>query len=385
MGASVKPSSVTCMTPRGSGGVAVLAVTGQAAITRLRSLFSSPLPQPSGIAYGVLRGSDAASAEILDEVLVVRGASSEVAYELHVHGSPFVVAEIIGLLDPDGGPSQSAQPGSLSFRERAAQRVHTAPSALGARILLDQAAGAMERAMASIRSLAVGERSAALRSIAQRGERRLRLFQESAVALVGPVNAGKSTLFNVLVGSRAASVSSAAGTTRDALLERTRLGPWPVRLLDTAGERDLGGQLAEGDQGAFVEQAGQKIALELSGRADLVLRLVPMHGEPEGSDPGAIATRHPREVILRTMAAVALGPGAEAWPHRALSAQEAPEHARAVVLEAFESALGLQGLGPLWVSGEAVPFDRLSLGLLEETAKLVEVDDGALDALLEQL
>ena len=381
----MEPSSVTCLTPRGSGGVAVLAVAGEAAISRLRSLFSSPLPQPSGIAYGVLRGADAASAEILDEVLVVCGASSEVAYELHVHGSPFVAAEIIDLLDPDGDPSQSAQPASLSFRERAAQRVHTAPSALGARILLDQAAGAMERALELVRSLTVGERSAALHSIVLRGESRRRLFQESAVALVGPVNAGKSTLFNVLVGTRAASVSSAAGTTRDALLERARLGPWPVHLLDTAGERELGGQLAGGDRGALVELAGQKIALELSGRADVVLRLIPMSSEREGSSPGPMATRHPREVSLGTMAANALGPEAEAWPKRALSAQEAPEHARAVVLEAFESALGLQGLGPLWVPGEAVPFDRLSLGMLQDAAKLVEVDDGALDALLEQL
>ncbi len=61
------------------------------------------------------------------------------------------------------------------------------------------------------------------------------------VALVGPVNAGKSSLFNALGGSVRALVSAAPGTTRDLLERRVELHGVPVTLLDTAGDRESTG------------------------------------------------------------------------------------------------------------------------------------------------
>ena len=291
---------------------------------RLRASFSGTLPEASGISYGVLRGAaDAvqdAEDEVLDEVLVVHadeGAAAR-AYELHVHGSPFVVREIMARLGPaSSGPDAQGElrpAASLPFAQRAQALVHTAPSALGARILLDQSAGAMGKALDSIRGLEARERGAKLLRLAARGRARLRLFRESTVALVGPVNAGKSTLFNLLVGTGAASVSSEAGTTRDALLERGRIGPWPVRWLDTAGERELAHRVADGDRSAQVEQAGQEIARSLAQRADVVLRL-----EPVERSSGASAAA-PGEVRLGTQAARVLGaePGAVSYTHLTL-------------------------------------------------------------------
>jgi len=55
------------------------------------------------------------------------------------------------------------------------------------------------------------------------------------VVLVGPPNAGKSSLFNALVGSDAALVSRTAGTTRDYLVGELRLSDSAVELIDTAG------------------------------------------------------------------------------------------------------------------------------------------------------
>ena len=56
--------------------------------------------------------------------------------------------------------------------------------------------------------------------------------------ICGPVNAGKSTLYNALVGHDAAIVTDIAGTTRDTLTETVSLGDVTLRLSDTAGLRD---------------------------------------------------------------------------------------------------------------------------------------------------
>lgn len=58
------------------------------------------------------------------------------------------------------------------------------------------------------------------------------------VAIVGPPNAGKSTLLNALAGRDAAITSDVAGTTRDIVEVRMQLDGLPVTLLDTAGLRE---------------------------------------------------------------------------------------------------------------------------------------------------
>ena len=60
-------------------------------------------------------------------------------------------------------------------------------------------------------------------------------FQGARIALVGAPNAGKSSLFNALVGHDRAIVSPIAGTTRDYISTQLTLGPHLVTLIDTAG------------------------------------------------------------------------------------------------------------------------------------------------------
>lgn len=97
-------------------------------------------------------------------------------------------------------------------------------------------------------------------------ERRSRValgaFNGLSVALVGPPNAGKSTLANALMGRDHAIVSDTPGTTRDWVEGEAFLGGWPVTLTDTAGLRTTGDAL---------EQLAMQRGRVQAARADLVL------------------------------------------------------------------------------------------------------------------
>ena len=97
------------------------------------------------------------------------------------------------------------------------------------------------------------------------GRRGERLREGLVVAIAGPPNAGKSTLFNRLARRDAAIVSPYAGTTRDILEVHLDLDGYPVTLLDTAGIRD---------SDEPVEQEGVRRARERAAAADLVLWVI---------------------------------------------------------------------------------------------------------------
>lgn len=92
------------------------------------------------------------------------------------------------------------------------------------------------------------------------------------VAIVGPPNAGKSTLLNRLAGRDAAITSHHAGTTRDVLEVRMDLGGLPVTVLDTAGIRE-----AQDD----VEQIGIKRGVDRALAADIRVHLLTDGAKPE--------------------------------------------------------------------------------------------------------
>lgn len=104
-----------------------------------------------------------------------------------------------------------------------------------------------------------------LDALLQAAERGRRLRDGLHAVIVGPPNAGKSSLLNALAGSERAIVTDIAGTTRDLLHEVVRVDGVELSLVDTAG-------LREG--GDAIEQEGMRRARDELARADLAIVVV---------------------------------------------------------------------------------------------------------------
>ncbi len=117
------------------------------------------------------------------------------------------------------------------------------------------------------------------------------------VVIAGPPNAGKSTLFNMLVEAEAAIATPIAGTTRDVLTRPVAIAGVPFLFADTAGLHDSVDDV--------VEAIGIERALEALDRADLVLWLGPEGTGPPGAweiegqidKPGHLTKSGPRHRI----------------------------------------------------------------------------------------
>jgi hypothetical protein len=282
----------------------------------------------------------------------------------------------------------SAPPAATTWAAVAALRLPLAVSEAGARVLLDQAEGALDRALAALANAA--DAAARARELAELGAAARPFLTPPRVVLAGPVNAGKSTLFNVLAGRERVLASPLPGTTRDVVRELVQDGELVIELVDTAGRRELepssdGAQAhvvsrsarpreaateAEGAVGraepidevapesAAIERAGQRLGARVASTADLVLWCSPTDA------PAAVPSEFEglRLVLLATRADLGAAPGAG----QQVSAVDAPT-ARRVVWRAIRAALQLRERP--WVSGRAVAFDARLAERLASTAR----------------
>lgn len=353
------------LTPRGRGAVSVIEISGSGSREAVRALAPRADLNPGSLCLVRL----CAAGDDLDEALVcVLGADH---IELHVHGSPTLVRVVIQRLraqvdapvdariacspSPGWPLSPSARHGALE--QRALDRLADAPSAAGARVLLDQAEGALRHGLHDLLALPAGLRRDPIEALIRRARALRFALQPARVVLSGPVNAGKSTLFNLLVGEHRALVGAEPGTTRDVIRERAFLGDYPVDLFDTAGQREIPGDAGD----SAIERAGQSHAARARESAELTVWLEPLTAEPGPSAPvfdGPYA--HP-VIVLRTCADRVPHPERAGIEH-AISALFDPGKARAVVEQAFLSALEFPERP--WIPGAAVPFDESMISAL---------------------
>jgi hypothetical protein len=227
--------------------------------------------------------------------------------------------------------------------ERAAQRLLAgADCEDAARILLDQSEGALRRELRELARLPDAAARARIDLLLERARVAAFALRPARVLLRGPVNAGKSTLFNALCGSERVLVSAEPGTTRDVVRERVRLEAWPIELWDTPGERV---HPAAPSRALELEQAGLELSRALERAAQLVLWLNPPGQQPP--DPARFGT----ELLVLECRADERGAAHGA----AISALIDPAGAVREVARRFRERFDLPPAP--WVSGQAVPFE----------------------------
>ncbi len=217
----------------------------------------------------------------LDQVMVSvfrapHSYTGEDAVEISTHASAYIVEELVRLLLEAG--ARFAQPGEFTRRAflngkmdlaqaEAVADVIASTTAASHRVAMNQLKGGFSRELITLREQLL-EMASLLEleldfseedvEFADRGQL-LKLLEEGKahmdtlaasfrqgnmikngvpVAIVGPANAGKSTLLNALVGEERAIVTDIPGTTRDTLEETLNLGGIRFRFIDTAGIRE---------------------------------------------------------------------------------------------------------------------------------------------------
>ncbi|MCA9671711.1 MAG: 50S ribosome-binding GTPase, partial [Myxococcales bacterium] len=240
----------------------------------------------------------------------------------------------------------------------------------------DDIAAPVPRARLEAQTQALGADVAALLATYADGLR----LDGVAVALAGAVNAGKSSLFNALLGRERALVSQHEGTTRDYLEAELSWHGTRVTLIDTAGSRPA-------EKMSPLEAAGHRLGAERLGRCDLVIDVVDVHAlaaeRPSaassvaplrGGDPEGIDAIDAGEALVSPRARLVVAAQCDRVADEAELAQRvawlAARSGGAPVI--VVSAHARRGLEDLRAAALAAIFDGASVGAGDETVHVTE-------------
>lgn len=317
-------------TPPGRGGVSVIRLSGPLSRQTLETLAGSVATPRKSYLRAIRHDGD-----LIDHALVLwfeegHSFTGEEVAEFHLHGAPVIANRLSEALLVHG--LRRAEAGEFTRRAFLNGRIDLA-EAEGLADLLSAETEAQRKLAMQATDGAIGRKSEALRAILVRAGALIeasidfadedvpeevpaevfslmtqardeiddllarypateRLRQGYEVAIIGPPNAGKSTLLNHIARREVALVSDIAGTTRDVIELRTDLQGLPVTFLDTAGIR-------ESDD--TVEAMGVARALQRAQKADLRIYL----SESGQLDGAACAD----DIHVRSKADLGHGPG----------------------------------------------------------------------------
>ncbi|MDR1067256.1 MAG: tRNA uridine-5-carboxymethylaminomethyl(34) synthesis GTPase MnmE [Clostridiales bacterium] len=313
-------------TPPGSGGIGVVRVSGDKALSILNAVFrrkkDASAMKSHTLYYGVAADE---KGEVADEVLACymkkpATYTREDVVEIHCHGGSSCVAGVLRLVLLNG--ARPAEPGEFTkrafingridlSRAEAVMDVISAKTDLARRAAINRLQGSVHKECAEISTEIVSvlarveasidypehdleeitlkdvkDRSLRLIKRLDRlidGAHRGRVLQYGVeTAIVGKPNVGKSSLLNFLLGEDRAIVSDTPGTTRDAIQECANIKGVPLRLADTAGIRETTDE---------IERMGVEKALRHIDSADLLIIVL------DGSSP---ATEEDISLLMNT-------------------------------------------------------------------------------------
>ena len=300
---------VACSTPPGVSGIAVVRISGEDAIKNVSTFIKdSPLSKTrpaSKVCFLVDKDG-----EIFDEVIITSYISpnsytGENLVEISCHGNPKIVSKIIDL-SVDAG-SRLAEAGEftktaflngkldLSEAEAVASVIHSL-SLAGVKAGIKNLRGGLSKEIHSIKSslisivanlefnldiseedlqpnLLKNSEKTVLETIKKLDAcilsfEETKMFQSGAsVVILGPPNAGKSTLFNCLVNKDQSIVTDVEGTTRDVIEKSININGLPILLKDTAGIRESGDDVEKiGVERSFVEAKDADLTIILNDK-----------------------------------------------------------------------------------------------------------------------
>jgi tRNA modification GTPase len=333
--ASNEDTIAAVATPAGQAGIGIVRMSGPEARKIADRIFKPRNPVDSFQSHRLYLGHliDPASGAAIDEVLVSYMAAPhtytrEDVVEINSHSGALLLEHILKIILQEG--ARLAKPGEFTFRAFMNGRMDlthaeaiidliNAQSARGLQLASNQIHGQLRAEIEMMRQKAVDilahvevaidfpeeefsllprEQTArrvqkdlldpVSRILTGYGERKL-WVEGLKTAIVGRVNAGKSSLLNRLINEEKAMVTPIPGTTRDVIESTIHMGGLPLRLMDTAGFRRVRGKLEK----IGIHRAEQKME-----EADLVLLVIDQSRPLQSEDLGLLARVQKKKALV---------------------------------------------------------------------------------------
>ncbi len=291
------------ITGNGNTAVGVIRISGKQSHEIAQKCFSKSLKGAKG--YSLHYGHFLEGDNILDEVILAlfkapKSFTGENVVEISFHGSAFILAKAMEILGQHG--ARPAEPGEFTMRAYLNGQMDLSQAEAVADLISSQSSAAHKMAMYQLKggySEMIGDLKKRLIKFAALLELELDFAEEDVefadreefqkliheiiqvctqlvdsfrqgnaikngipVAIVGPPNAGKSTLLNRLLKENRAIVSEIAGTTRDTIEDEMVIAGHRFRFIDTAGIRETADE---------IEKLGIQRSLDSVRKARIVL------------------------------------------------------------------------------------------------------------------